>query len=65
MTQNFTPNDLVRFVYRETTASETLRIERALESNATLRAEYDRLRSGRDEYPRVKFNAPPPPSRRC
>ena len=58
MAQNFTPNDLIRFAYRETTASETLRIEQALADSPELRAEYERLRRGRDEYPRVKFSAP-------
>ena len=57
MTQTYTSNDLIRFLYRETTASETLRIERALESNLALRAEYELLRDGRRVYPQVKFNA--------
>ena len=57
MTQKFTSNDLVRFIYHETTASETLRIEQAMESDPALRAEYELLLNGHRVYPRVKFNA--------
>ena len=57
MTQKFTSNDLVRFIYHETTASETLRIEQAMESDLALRAEYELLLNGHRVYPQVKFNA--------
>lgn len=43
MTQTITENDLVRFIYRETSEEETKLITQALWDNPTLRLEYGDL----------------------
>ena len=43
MTQTFTENDLIRFIYRETDEQETRLITEALWEDSRLRAEYGEL----------------------
>jgi len=46
MNKEFTSNDLVRFIYKETSAAETLAIAEAITDDARLNEEYQDLRSG-------------------
>ncbi len=55
MEQNFTPNHLVKYLYRETTASETLAINEALNENFGLREEFEGLFQAYQQLPRVTF----------
>ena len=55
MQENFTTNDLIRFIYRETNTSETLAINDALEANSSLYAEYENLMEGFQTLPKVSF----------
>ena len=43
MTKTFTRNDLIRFIYRETTEEETQEISRCLSSDAELERQYREL----------------------
>ena len=58
MKQNFTQNDLVRFIYKETSASETIAIGEALSENNVLYNQYETLLEGYLELPKVQFNPP-------
>ncbi|HZG00859.1 MAG TPA: hypothetical protein VEY71_07645 [Chitinophagales bacterium] len=40
MTQNFTHEDLVRFIYKECSAEEAVSVKRAILSNTDVAAEY-------------------------
>ena len=55
MKQTFTNNDLVKFIYKETTVTETLEIENALTEDATLFDNYQTLMSGYMELPKATF----------
>jgi hypothetical protein len=55
MTQPFTPELLVKFLYKETTASETLQVEDALYNDPDLQAEFENLRQAEQYLPKVKF----------
>ena len=55
MKLNFTFNDLIRFIYKETSMEETLDIQEALCEDALLRNEYDSLLEGYQKLPKVKF----------
>ena len=55
MMQKFTPNDLIRFIYKETSASETLAIMDALAVDAELAATYEDLTNGFSQLPKVTF----------
>lgn len=56
MQENFTIEDLVRFIYHETSASETMAINEALETDSDLYAEYENLMEGFQKMPRVQFS---------
>ena len=56
MAKNFTPESLVRYIYRETSTSESLAIMDALQESYTLREEYDILYKAYKELPNVRFN---------
>ena len=43
MINHFTPNDLIRFLYRETSAAEDVLIKLQLSKDAALAAEFSRL----------------------
>ena len=58
MQQTFTPNDLVAYLYNETTAGQMLAIREALHRDPALQSELRELRQAQRELPRVKFNAP-------
>lgn len=55
MQQKFTYNDLVRFLYRETDASETLAIGEALHEDRELAVAYEELAIGYQQLPKVQF----------
>jgi len=55
MKQTFTNNDLIKFIYKETTVFETLEIQNALTEDATLFDNYQTLMSGYMELPKVTF----------
>lgn len=55
MPHNFTPEDLVRYIYRETTAAETVAIAEALAADAALRGLHDDLVSGKRMVPALHF----------
>ena len=55
MMQKFTPNDLVRFIYKETSATETLAIMDALIVDTKLAATYEDLTKGFSQLPQVTF----------
>ena len=56
MTSNFTPNHLIKYLYKEVSASETLAIEDALETNVELMEAYEGLLQGYQQLPKVSFN---------
>lgn len=56
MQQQFTPNHLVRFIYKETSAAETLAIDHALQHNDALWAEYESLQQGYRHLPKATFS---------
>ncbi len=59
MQQPFTPDHLIRYIYKETSAAETLAIDAVLSHDDELWAEYESLHEGYRQLPKVKFNASP------
>ncbi len=59
MKQYYTQLDLVRFIYKETSASETIAISEALNQNHLLHEEYVELYEGYRLLPKVKFSPKP------
>lgn len=57
MDQTFTRDMLIKYLYQETSAAESLVIHEALQDNILLREEYQDLRNAYDQLPKVKFNA--------
>ncbi len=56
MDQKFTKNHLLKFIYKETNAAETLAINEALNSDFELLEKYHDLLQGYHQLPKVKFN---------
>ena len=56
MQENFTTEDLIRFIYHETNASETMAINEAMETNADLYETYENLMDAFQKMPRVQFS---------
>lgn len=56
MDQKFTKNDLIRYIYKETSAAETLTINEALNSDMKLNGIYQDLLQGYQQLPKAKFN---------
>jgi hypothetical protein len=56
MTNAYTENNIVRFIYKECDLFERLEIEFALEDDSTLMTSYSHLREGFDLMPTVKFS---------
>lgn len=54
MKQKFTPNHLVKFIYKETSAQEMLGIIDALNEDETLAKEYETLIEAYEALPKVK-----------
>jgi len=59
MKQYFTQLDLIRFIYRETSAAETVAISEALNNNPLLAEEYEELFEGYSLLPKAKFSPKP------
>jgi hypothetical protein len=59
MQQYFTQLDLVRFIYKETSASEAVAIEEALQEDPLLMEEYLELYEGYLQMPKAKFSPKP------
>lgn len=55
MQVNFTKEDLVRLIYRETNASETLTMLDAIDADPVLLTEYERLLESYQQLPKVTF----------
>jgi len=58
MTQNFTPFDLIAYVYGEITPLQVEATEAALAADPILSHEMDELIVAKESLPRIKFNAP-------
>lgn len=56
MKQSFTSTSLVKYLYNETTAAETLAMQEALRTNPELRREYQELRQAHRQLPKVTFS---------
>ena len=56
MKQKFTKNDLIRYIYKETSVAETMAINEALSSNTDLFDHYQDLSQGYQQLPKAKFN---------
>jgi anti-sigma factor RsiW len=55
MKQNFTHQDLLKLLYNETTASETLAVNEGLHSDPALKREFQALVQARQQLPAVSF----------
>lgn len=55
MKQKFTHNHLLKFLYKETSATETLAINDALNANWDLREQHQELVKGYQQLPKVSF----------
>ena len=56
MKQNFTPNHLIKYLYKETSASETLAINEALNEDRVLMEEFEELFQAYQQLPKVTFS---------
>ncbi|MCB0644523.1 MAG: hypothetical protein KDC44_22920 [Phaeodactylibacter sp.] len=55
MEQNFTQNQLIRFIYKESDAAEMMQIAEALSSDPVLAQEYEELLEAMEQLPQVQF----------
>lgn len=58
MKQNFTPEDLMAYLYAETSIAQRLTIQDALRRDPVLSLELEQLRMSKRQFPKVKFTAP-------
>ncbi len=56
MQHSFTQNQLLRFIYKETSIAETRAIQEGLEENQELFEKYQALMNGYQQLPKVQFN---------
>lgn len=56
MTKDFTPNNLIKYLYKETSATETIAISEELEGNWELREEFALLQKTLRGLPKARFN---------
>ena len=56
MKKYLTQLDLVRYIYQETSAAETVEIAEALDENPLLREEYEELCEGYRHLPKAQFS---------
>ena len=59
MKQHLTQLDLIRFIYKETSAAETIDIATALNRDPLLSEEYEELFEGARHLPKAKFSPKP------
>jgi len=57
MKQKFTLNHLIKYIYKETTVTETLEINEALLKDFQLYQQYQELLFAQRQLPKVKFDA--------
>jgi hypothetical protein len=55
MTKTFTQNDLIRFIYRETSEEETREINKALLCDSELQAQYKELNATHKQLNQTKL----------
>ena len=56
MKQKFTQNQLVKYIYRETTAAQTLAIDEALTQDWQLREAYKEMHQAYCQLPKATFS---------
>lgn len=56
MEKTFTQQDLIRFLYKETTISESRDIEQVIEEDWVAREEYEEIKSAAASLPKVEFS---------
>ncbi|HHS95227.1 MAG TPA: hypothetical protein ENJ45_01455 [Phaeodactylibacter sp.] len=59
MTQNFTPNHLIKYIYKETSLAESLAIEEALAHDWNLHETYEELCKAYLQLPKAQFSPKP------
>ncbi len=59
MKQHFTPNDLIRYIYGETSPLETIQISEALDTDPVLMEEFRELFDAFLAIPKAKFSPKP------
>ncbi len=55
MEQNYTTNLVLKYLYRETSLTQTLEIEHSIENDKDVRDVYLRLKAGYKKLPKVLF----------
>ncbi len=56
MTHKFTPEDLLQYLYKETTPEETAAIEQALAEDWTLREKFEVIKKAAQRLTKFKFS---------
>ncbi len=56
MNNTFTSKDLIRFIYKETSAKESIEIAEAIHEDWRLKEEYNLLLEAKKELPKVSFS---------
>ena len=56
MKQSYTENDLLKYLYNETSVSDTLAIEEALAEDRNLLAAYKGIQEAHNQLPKVQFS---------
>lgn len=56
MAQNFTPEDLVQYLYKETTPEQNAAIEQALAENWTLREKFEVIKKAHARLEKFKLS---------
>lgn len=52
----YTSNDLIRFIYKETSAKESIQIAEQISSDWNLKEEYEMLKDAYRQLPKVTFS---------
>jgi hypothetical protein len=56
MEQNYTQENLIQFIYRETSITESFEIENAIENSENLKSTYKETKLAVSALPRVQFH---------
>lgn len=56
MINNTYTNDLIRFIYKETSAKESIQIAEKISTDWKMKEEYQTLKEGYRQLPKVKFS---------
>lgn len=57
MNQTFTQNDMIAYLYGESTSAQTRATEAAMAADPVLRGEFGELTQAQASLPKVRFNA--------